>query len=801
LQDGQARARLNHPAPVHATAFRPDGRHLATVAGDGMVRIWDAATGQELRQWKASPGKLSYSPNGKFLACNFGSGQPVVVWDEATAQEVRRSTAQGSELCFTPDNSLLLTFSHGDSYNGTGRIFELATPDTRNLLIEHKGFCKQMVPSPDSRYLATVGTDKTTRLYDLGTGREWRVFRGHTFGTLSVAFSPDGTRLASGDKDGMVKVWDVTREQRGLQTDVIGSGEWLGNLAFRAGSAELISVNHGGSLTACDASSGHQTSGRPVDIDNHWRCPRNDAAFDPAGKTLVAVGRDQRVVKVWDTASGKETLRFTSHTLPVTSVAISSDGQRIATAGHRSRREKGIVIEEASEAKIWDGRTGKELIAFRPGSVACMALTSSGQRLATGGWDGKVRIWDATTGQELAVLPGKLEYVSCVAFRPGGEQLAATDLIGNKVHVWNVASGQELGTPPGGLQGPRSVTSVTYSPDGTRIAAVGYDSVVVLWDATTGHEVLNLPALAPDRPADYALNARVVFSPDGTRLAANAWNGTVTVWDAEEARAEPALEGDLRLRPEKVRGANLRAFRWHVQHADIPFHWQALVTLKPPSPALSRDRGALYVRRGLWKDAAADYSQAIATGTPDDVHTWSVCASLALLNGDADGYRRTCQRMLEHLGASQEPAVLCYLARTCGLDAKPADPAQLVQYSEKALASQPDRADYLFALALSLYRAGQYEPLLPHLRALRKSPSWVGCGECLQALTHDRLGQAEDAIQALRRADSWLQQQTRGKPDDLRLPAEVLPLDWLAFHILRAEAESTRQRLAPEAGK
>jgi hypothetical protein len=149
-----------------------------------------------------------------------------------------------------------------------------------------------------------------------------------------------------------------------------------------------------------------------------------------------------------------------------------------------------------------------------------VAYSPDGQRLASAGADGAVKVWDARTGQEALSLKGG-SGITHVAFSPDGQLLAGAD-VNMSVQVWDTRTGELSLT----LKGHTSrVESVAFSPDGRRLASAAWDRTVKIWDAATGQEALTL------KDPTGAVNS-VAFSPDGRRLASAGWDDTVKVWDA-----------------------------------------------------------------------------------------------------------------------------------------------------------------------------------------------------------------------------------------------------------------------------
>jgi WD40 repeat protein len=349
---------------------------------------------------------------------------------------------------------------------------------------------------------------------------------GHTAGVLSLAFSPDGSRIASGagsfdhpgsDEDGELILWNAAngREVRrlpGLKGAVRG-------LAFSPDGKSLASANEfenpnrGGCLTLWDLATGRVFYDRP-ESETSPLC----AAFSPDGKTL-AVGsggfNDRGItghVTLRNAATGEELFRLPGQPGGVKSVAFSPDGKKLAAAS------AGLIElwDLGSRAKVHDLRAHESF-------VNAVAFSPNGRWLASGGNDGTIRLWDPATGKLAMPLYGHTSKVAGLAFSPESTVLASAseDM---SVRLWDPTTGQEVGM----FRGHTAFANGVAFFDGRTLASAGQDRTVRIWDVRRSRPVVFREHTAWVDSAS--------FSPDGKLIvsAASAWEGidnTVRLWD------------------------------------------------------------------------------------------------------------------------------------------------------------------------------------------------------------------------------------------------------------------------------
>jgi WD40 repeat protein len=411
---------LQHQGAVLGAAFSPDGKRLATASTDQQAHVWDIEAGKEVSPplWhEAIVSGVAFSPDGKRLSTATGN-DVVRLWDLAGAPGVTLPHQESVRFAaFSPDGTRVLTATNftaqlWDAIGTTGKAAFVWTPGAQ---IYHATF------SPDGAYALTASTDHFARLWDVKTGKETAALS-HPRDVSYAAFSRDGKRLLTASAE-LLLVWDVaalpqipSEPKVSLTHDeLVLYGE------FSADGREILGVDFGGTARVWNVETAQErTELRRSEITL--------ARLSPDGRRMATAGVD-RVLRIWDTATGALVGQLVAHEHRMTVVAFSPDGRRVVTA-------------DEERVRIWDTESGGAVTPpMRHNDLVMHAVFSAdGTRVLTASRDGTARVWNAASGQPITDPLEHRWMVRYAAFSPDGQQVV-TASEDRTARLWSLSPG------------------------------------------------------------------------------------------------------------------------------------------------------------------------------------------------------------------------------------------------------------------------------------------------------------------------------------------------------------------------
>ena len=508
------------PTKIKLSAFSPEGSRLAFLL-DGTIQIHDTATQKQISlitRYGSAPQSIGLGPHGNRLLVS--SGNSTKIFDVSTRKEIAALDMRGNVLfaVYSNDGKRILTTSD----EGKVVIWDAASAKPIGKISAHKQAITFAAFSRDDKLFATASKDKTAGIWDVENGEEIAVLRGHQDDLLSATFSPDGSKVVTTSKDETVRVWDISstiRLEKLLQNDdstittatfsrdgtkiLTGSKNstarvWdtksgapvspplthtdsIKSVAYSRDGSYILTSSYDMSLRIWDAKTYSEqyvlhgqarmdilTNFRPANLkivtdttttiathigfgdeEDARQVIGNDSvpvAFSPDGKLMATKEKSHVVIK--DVAT-KKTMREIGLSDIIRSVAFSPQGRRLVVAAG----------DNATICDVNSGRT-RAVLKGHTGVVTTATFSPDGHRVLTSAEDATTRIWDAGTGNEIAVIHGtgdtpvtifggKQSFykhgtgVQSAVFSPDGHRIVAASDFGAR--IWEVSSATATG--------------------------------------------------------------------------------------------------------------------------------------------------------------------------------------------------------------------------------------------------------------------------------------------------------------------------------------------------------------------
>jgi WD40 repeat protein len=553
---GRELRRIQHGSSLDTAWFSPSGTYVVTVGDDGRSRVWRTDTGVRVAE-TGSAARGAFDRNeSRFVTSGEGDA---AVWDASTWRKIRTMADGTTVSTFSDDGRVLLTVD-----SAAAVLSDPATGRTRARL---KGEFSNAALTPGANVVALAG-DEAARIWHIDAKRVVTLP-----GTCDeIAISSDGRLVATAhedEEDGIVRLWDAHTGKAIAQ--VRGRLSRSAGRAFSRDGNLLVTPDEDSTAVVWNTRTGESLA-----VLRGHRKNVNSAAFDPSGTYVVTASDDgdarlwalsgarlravlpdagnvraiafspkgdaaitagEHLILVWDVRRAQVTARLAGNSRLISAVAFSGDGRKVITGG------------ADSATRVWDAATGAPVATLSAGPVALVALNADGQRALTTSANSAV-VWDTSQQRAISKLSGHSKPIALASFTPDGAS-ALTAAIDGSVRLWDVASGRvrselhaaEPRLPPvenSRIEHPLfALTGFTASesaPGGDRLFALGAGSVVRVWDVAAGQVVSVLRGHTSEVTS-------VTFDARGKFVATASDDRTVRVWEARTGRAVAVLRG------------------------------------------------------------------------------------------------------------------------------------------------------------------------------------------------------------------------------------------------------------------
>jgi len=471
-----------HSGTVSSLKFTPDGKYLISGCYDRSIKMWDVATGSEIRTFSGHidcVSSIDISADGKYLV-SAANKDNLKLWDLYTGKELM---------------------------NFTGHVFDV----------------KCVVFSPDGKRIASAAWDQSACIWDVKTGKAiYNIIPSDGY-NYAISFSPDGNQIIFGGEKGVIHVCDAAT---GNEINKLkGHKSSIYSLSFSKDGSKILSTSYDKTIIVWNAKNGKKIQ-KLVGHTNY----SNNACFSPDGKKVISGSADLSI-KIWDIESGKTLKTLTGHTESIWSVAVLPDGSKIASGGW----DKTI--------KLWDLETGNQLMTFKGicTTISSVSISSDEKMIVANGGNNSVNIWQTDNYDIIQTLFGHTQPVNSVAFSADHTQIVSGGQDGTII-LWDVATGQLIRKI---VSQSSEINKVSFSPNGSKILSCSQSMldeipVMKLWDINTGREIFTIKGYS------FYLNSVAFSSDGKMMMFATgtlSGNAEIRLYDTESGQNIKILTG------------------------------------------------------------------------------------------------------------------------------------------------------------------------------------------------------------------------------------------------------------------
>ena len=523
VQTNKIKATLDVNGGVGKVLFSPDGNIF--ISAGGAIELWDANSLQHKFTFKENYEyitSLAISPDGTTLA-SASDDERIDLWDMQNRKHISKihgHTKSDKVLVFSPDGTILA--SRGP--NKTIRLWDAKTRKRLKMLIGHKRSVESIAFSPDGKTLASGSWDQTIMLWDVQTGKHKATLTGHKEGVRSLTYSPNGDTLASAGHDGTIRFWNTQNNQH--KTTLTHTPFSTPDLLSHDGKTLVASVNK--DILLLDVPTGELKFRFTGNLEYPHAALYGHYILFSQDKTTLANQEKDRQFLLWDVKTRKLREPFIKKMSDVFSNSrsriLSPDGTLLAVG-----KEDGTV-------QLWNTHTGEHKATFTKHKNYISALTFSpdGRLLASGDERQTIHLWDTVTAKHIKTYTTGFGTIGTLAFSPENTTLASATQF--EIRMWNLETGTYTSTFKLLL-----TTALAFSPDGKMLASGYRDAKIRIWDTRTGHlydtlighfgEITSLAFLQSDNQSENANINSIATSQNAYTLASLSRDNTVLMWN------------------------------------------------------------------------------------------------------------------------------------------------------------------------------------------------------------------------------------------------------------------------------
>ena len=558
---GLIRTLEGHSDVINSVGITADGKKAVSGGNDKTIRVWDLETGesQTLEGHSGDSNSVWISPNKRRIV-SVSDDLTIRVWDLENRffrlRREKRATAI-EDVSITPDGFTAVSCGNGalqlwNLDNGTCLTTLLLQDEACFLesvlkfsvsldmgvepkgILENRDYFTTASVSADGK-LAVSGTRYAgLSVWDLERGQLIRQFYGHTDTVTSVALSAHGKIMASASMDNSLRVWNV---ENGLSIPENRAHNYqVESVCLANDGGNAVSVSYDGYFNVWDIESGDAISS----FQGHEN-EVNALCITPDDKKIVS-GDSDGSVKVWkldDRSSiggNSDLFTFKGHVYPVTSLSVTSDGNRVLSACGENPSD---LFDPQSILRLWDVKKGRyrTILEGHKNYVTAATITTDG-RLAVSGSYNELLLWDLQIGKCFRAFESNTGWTSSICITPDSEKIVSSG--GEAIHVWDIESGRCLRT----LKGYAStITAIKVTPDGRQLVSGSKDGTLRIWNLKEGACIRTWQGDGSIIFLDITADSRFVVAAYSQDLQGGAAK-TLRMWDLQETNPAAVYAAD-----------------------------------------------------------------------------------------------------------------------------------------------------------------------------------------------------------------------------------------------------------------